>query len=502
MKKIKLFLFYFFLINISIKVFGQVSPWYITRGISGQVDEAWGVDVDSSGNIYWAVEEKDQWPFWYFNIVLFKIDANAQPIWQSTSWGSGTGFNDKAFVTKVNGAVVYLGGRTDSTANNTSGDALVMSYNTINGNLNWAKNISPNPDFGYQEIDGLMIQPDGIYVSGWTQGQTTSMDFLVQKIDLSGNPLWINSWDYNSFGKFDGGNGHMAMDNNFLYVAGHVNRANIASFDGQMDLACFNRSNGTYQWNVTWGGSSYDDGLGLTMSSDSMLYVVGYTGSFGNGSQTYFNKFSRTGQLKWSRLWGGSGTEDCRALVSDGDSIIYVVGTTSSYGNGAKDIFVLKYDSAGTLKNSLYWGGAYNEVASDVAIHEGYLYITGTTESFGNGSTDGHKTDALLLKINGRTMQAPDSITTFSNEIDEKNQEISVFPNPCNSLFVLQSKHRNELQIKKTEFKVYDIVGQEIFKSEIQDEKAEIHFDLPDGIYFLKLETNKSVQTKKIVVQK
>jgi len=31
--------------------------------------------------------------------------------------------------------------------------------------------------------------------------------------------------------------------------------------------------------------------------------------------------------LLWGRLWGGNKAEDARAVVADGDSIIYVVGS-------------------------------------------------------------------------------------------------------------------------------------------------------------------------------
>ena len=106
-------------------------------------------------------------------------------------------------------------------------------------------------------------------------------------------------------------------DDKFIYTAGHVNRANIASLDGDGALVCFSRINGAYQWHVTWSGTLYDDALGLTMSADSMLYMVGYHGTYDKGSQIYLNKYSRTGQLIWNRIWGGSKAEDARALVAD-----------------------------------------------------------------------------------------------------------------------------------------------------------------------------------------
>ncbi len=469
--------------------FGQL--WYVTRGLS--TDEvAWGVDVESAGNIYWAVEEKNQLPFWYYNIFLFKIDSTGEQIWQSLPFG-GT-YNDIAFVVKVKGQNVYLAGRTDSTLNPDSGDALVLSYNTNNGGLNWQYSYNPVPDNGYEEIDDLIVQPDGIYLSGWTKGQTTNEDFLIQKISLTGQFVWTNSWDYNN--QFDGANGHMAMDNNFIYTAGNTDLLNGS-------LVCFSRTNGAYQWDVTWNGSSNDEALGLTMSSDSMLYVVGYYGSSQNGSQTCLKKFSRTGQLYWTKIWGGSGTEDSRSLVTDGDSIIYVAGTTSSYGSGGKDIFILKYDSAGTLIDSLIWGGMYDEVAKDVVMHGDYLYITGETQSYGNGEINGdHKEDGLLLKVNGRTMQAPDSTMTniLPSLLNEQNA-VEIYPNPSNGNFQLSLG--NGHQVKNYELKIFDVFGRIVMRSENINGCLKIDCsDLNNGLYLLQLiKNNIVIEQKKIIKQ-
>lgn len=487
-KKFILVFFFQFLYVISF-----CQPWYITRGLN--TDEvAWAVDADSAGNIYWAIEEKDQWPYWYYNIVLFKIDPNGQQVWQSNPYGNGTGFNDIAFKASVKAPYVYLSGRTDSTASPVSGDALVTSYNLSNGGFNWAYSYEPLPDYGYEEIDGLVVQPDGIYLSGWKQQQgTNDVDILIQKIDFSGQPVWSNTWDYNSLGRFDGANGHMVMDNNYLYVAAHVNRTNIASFDGDGALVCFSRSNGAYQWHETWGGSSFDDALGMTMSSDSMIYVVGYTASYGNGSQAWVNKYSRTGQLKWSRMWGGTGAEITRCTVTDGDSIIYVVGTTSSYGSGVNDIFVLKIDSSGIFIDSLFWGGAYDEVAHDVTMYGPYMYITGDTKSFGNGQINGdHKTDGLLLKINGRTMQAPDTIATGTVAYNEKF-DVNIFPNPSDG----------DLNIAVSESAIIEIINIQgrIVGTEILNEKAnnlDVSF-LSDGIYILRIKTDMGIAIRKFV---
>jgi len=476
-------------------VFSQSNLWYVTRGVNGKDDKAWGVDVDLSGDIYWAVEEPSPA---YYDIHLFKIDTNAQQIWQSVF--QGWIYNELAFIVTVSGDHVYLGGRIDSTNafNGSGGNALVVSYAIDNGDFNW--DYVYDQGYGYEEIDGLDVKPDGIYLTGWTQGQTTDMDFLVQKITFSGQQVWSNSYDYDGLGKFDGANGHMAMDQNFIYAAGHAGRTNIASLDGQMGLVCFSRSNGAEQWNVTWGGALYDDGLGMTMSTDSMLYIVGFTGSFGNGSQFYLNKYSRSGQLQWSRLWGGTGTEDCRAVIADGDSIIFAVGATSSYGHGGKDIFVLKYDTAGALLDSVFWGGMYDEIAHDVAMSGDYLYITGETQSYGNGQISGdHKADGLLLKINGRKMLVPDSTMNDVNENVIRYPEIHAFPNP----FILQTTFWSDHCFNDLSLTLFNESGQKVKHIEhLSGQTITLYRDgLPPGVYFLFLtESRKTYPTLKIMI--
>ncbi|MFH0760635.1 MAG: T9SS type A sorting domain-containing protein [Bacteroidota bacterium] len=464
---------------------GYCQLWFATRGQAAQDDRAWGVDTDSAGNIYWSVEQKDLWPYWYYNIYLYKITPEGNQVWQTPSWGGL--FNDIAFVTKVSGSSVYLAGRIDSTANPNLGDALVVCRNASDGNYRW--HYTYDQGFGYEEIDGISIQPDGIFLTGWTVGETTGFDFLVQKISLEGQLIWSRPWDYNQLGKMDGANGNLAIDNNFIYAAGHVGRTNIASLDGDMGLACFNRSDGTLQWSTTWGGSLFDDGLGLTLGSDSMLYVVGYTASFGKGSQFYLNKFSRTGELHWSRIWGGTGAEDCRAVVAGPDSLIYAIGATSSFGHDDYDIFVLKYSPAGVLIDSLLWGGTGKETAHDAVLAGDYLYITGETWSYGKDAMTGNgHSEGLLLKVNARTMEGPDASMSIQ-EVLLAEPSLRIFPDPAKSSVTIEFP-----DTQNSSLTLFSLRGQPVLRQEhISGNRLQLDVShLPKGIYLVSLKGRKS----------
>lgn len=468
-----------FLLLLSLPGLPQSNLWYITRGGlgigTGGGDEAWGVDVDSTGNIYWATCEKPVNGA-FFNIILYKISDSGQQIYATPPYGGA--WNEKAFVVQVKNPDVFVAGRADASLLPASGDALVISYAQSNGAFQW--DYTWDGGFGYEEIDGVVAEPSGIFLSGWTTGQNTSNDFLIQKIDYSGQQIWNNPWGTTYF---DDANGHMVTDGAHLYIAGRDSAAGQLANDGNAIMTCFDKNSGSLIWRKSWGGFGIDDYFGLAASADSFLYGVGFTTGFGNGSQIFVNKYSRSGNLQWSRIWGGSGAEASRAIVCDGDSIIYVSGKTTSYGNGGDDIFILKYDSAGTLLDSLFWGGFGYEVAHDIAFENGYLYITGETGSFGTLNT---QNDALLLKVNGRLMQAPDTITAMPPTLINESLTVNVSPNP----FSDQTLIRFSKTLNEASFVLSDLTGREILMMyKISGSSYLLNrCDLPEGVYLLKID--------------
>lgn len=470
-----------FLVLLSLQGLPQSNLWYITRGGlgigTGGGDEAWGVDVDTSGNIYWATCEKPLNGAFY-NIILYKISDSGQQIYATPPYGGS--WNEKAFVVQVKDPDVFVAGRADASLLPASGDALVISYAQSNGAIQW--DYSWDGGFGYEEIDGVVAESSGIFLSGWTTGQNTANDFLIQKIGYSGQLIWNNPWGTTYF---DDANGHMVADGAHLYIAGRDSAAGQLSNDGDAIITCFDKNNGSLIWRKSWGGFGIDDYFGLAASADSFLYGVGFTTGFGNGSQIFVNKYSRSGDLQWSRIWGGSGAEASRAIVCDGDSIIYVAGKTTSYGSGGDDIFILKYDSAGILLDSLFWGGFGYEVAHDIAFDNGFLYITGETGSFGTLNT---QNDALLLKVNGRLMHAPDTITATPASFVQESFTVEVSPNP----FYDQTLIRFSRILKNASLKLCDLTGRKIMLIDgFNDSQIKLNRQhLNQGVYLLEIVEN------------
>ncbi len=78
----------------------------------------------------------------------------------------------------------------------------------------------------------------------------------------------------------------------------------------------------------------------------------------------------------------------------DSSGYIYVAGTTGSFGGGASDVILLKYNSSGIIQWKKTYGSTYGEMAEDLVVDGSYLYVVGSTLSDGQGGSD-----VLILKI-------------------------------------------------------------------------------------------------------
>jgi hypothetical protein len=181
------------------------------------------------------------------------------------------------------------------------------------------------------------------------------------------------------------------VDGDKIYIVGRLG-AGFLGTGGDAVLAAFDKGTGEYLWNRTWGGSGLDDAFGMAMGSG--IYSVGITTSFG-GNQIFLLKYTKDGTLVWNATWGGSGSEVTRSVAIDAnESSIWIAGSTTSYGYGDFDVFLLQYDQGGNVGYNATWGGIGLEQSHGMALFNGSVYIAGETRSFGAGNED-----AFLLRV-------------------------------------------------------------------------------------------------------
>ncbi len=298
---------------------------------------------------------------------------NLSTITSTSPYGSGSFSNTSPVVTTKSDTV---GGGSDYTS---------ISTMIVSPPVTFAKTWGGSgADSGYS----LVQTSDGGYaVTGSTLHYGAGNgDVFLAKYDSAGTLSWSRTWG--ASGGSDYGYSLVQTSDGGYAVTGAANFGGaIANYN--MFLAKFD-SVGTLSWSRTWGGLAEDYGYSLVQTSDGGYAVTGETASYGAGSNDAFlAKYDSSGTLSWSRTWGGTGSDDGDSLIQTSDGGYIVSGSTSSYGAGSSDMFLAKYDSAGTLSWSRTWGGTGSDYGKDVVqTSDGGYAITAQTTSYGAGSSD------------------------------------------------------------------------------------------------------------------
>ena len=149
----------------------------------------------------------------------------------------------------------------------------------------------------------------------------------------------------------------------------------------------------------TYGGNGYDVGYDVKQTLDGGYAIVGSTSSFGQGNtDMYLLKLDSMGQKVFQTSFGGVSNEIGKSIVQLADSSYVMAGYTSSSGVGGYDVFLVKADKVGNLLWQKTIGGSDWDFANSLqATLDGGFIIAGTTYSYGKGNADGYiiKTDAM-----------------------------------------------------------------------------------------------------------
>ncbi|MCI0559718.1 MAG: hypothetical protein MN733_14610, partial [Nitrososphaera sp.] len=116
-------------------------------------------------------------------------------------------------------------------------------------------------------------------------------------------------------------------------------------------------------WQKTYGGGGGDSARSIKQTSDGGFVVAGQTHSFSNGKMDiWVIKFGSNGSPQWQKSYGGPGNEMAHAIDPTSDGGYVVAGYTEGFGASSKDYFVIKLDSAGAIEWQKRFGGTGEEV--------------------------------------------------------------------------------------------------------------------------------------------
>jgi hypothetical protein len=151
-------------------------------------------------------------------------------------------------------------------------------------------------------------------------------------------------------------------------------------------------------WTKKAGGTGSDQGYDASTDSTGNVYVCGWfsgTASFGGsnlisyGLQDFFlASYNAGGNLNWVKQAGGTGNEVCAGITSAPNGDTYVTGWftgTAKFGDstivsyGSYDMFVAKYNAAGSLLWVRSGGGNSDDYGNRVSLtRNGGVLVSGS----------------------------------------------------------------------------------------------------------------------------
>jgi hypothetical protein len=135
-------------------------------------------------------------------------------------------------------------------------------------------------------------------------------------------------------------------------------------------------------WTKTFGGPLADVGNSVKQTNDGGFIIAATTSSFGAGGQDiWLIKTDENGDTLWTKTFGGTGNDRASNVEQTSDNGYAVFGTTNTYGNGGDDFLLWKTDSSGNTEWYKTFDGGYPEYLTDGKQAKDNSYII-----LGNGS--------------------------------------------------------------------------------------------------------------------
>ncbi|NOZ73933.1 MAG: hypothetical protein GXO90_00930 [FCB group bacterium] len=162
--------------------------------------------------------------------------------------------------------------------------------------------------------------------------------------------------------------------------------------------------NGSVEKVELWVDGSYtgimDSDAPYAMDWDTEMYESGSTHTIRIRSIDIRGNYSDSAPITlivfqtFQKIFGGSEADYCRSIQLTPDGGYILLGSTDSFGNGSSDVWLIKTDSKGNEEWSQTFGGSNRDLGFSVQLTtDGGYIIIGSTKSFG----DGHE-DSWLIK--------------------------------------------------------------------------------------------------------
>ncbi len=247
---------------------------------------------------------------------------------------------------------------------------------------------------------------------------------------------------------------------------------------------------------ITAGFSNQFSAITAIGSNNSEQYAVGQQGAIINLNS------NATGKA----VNGFYVTNSAYAAISmrDGDGFAKKFGGTSGNDPDWFKLTIRKWHIGNLTNDSVEFYLAdyrFSDNAQDYIV-KNWQWIDLTSL----GNTDSlqfnlSSSDAGTFGMNTPAFFCVDDFTTsdnflFTENNFEKNSDIKIFPNPNNGNFNVQMSQFENVQIN-----IFNFLGEKVYSNLRANNNEQLSTNLSSGIYFIKIYSNDSIITKKLILE-
>ncbi len=323
------------------------------------------------------------------DLWLIKTDSNGTEEWNKTIGGVNLDVGMSVQQAKDGGYIIT--GYTESYGNGKSDTWLIKTDSK--GNKKW------DNTFGGRDNDaGYSVQEtkdDGYIIAGATSSYGFGKDDLwLIKTDSTGKEQWNKT--FGGPGDDEGWSVVETEDSGFI-VTGLTESYGAGSADAWLIKT---DSDGNKEWDKTFGGSSGDVGRSVQEIKGKGYIITGWTNALFNEAELESDvlvvKTNSKGIVEWNKTFGGPGRDEGDWIKETKDGGYIIAGYTNTNATDPGDALLIKIDSDGTLKWTKAFGGQGTQSANSVQeIKDGYI-IAGSTNAHRRTSYD---IDTWLIKL-------------------------------------------------------------------------------------------------------
>jgi len=364
----------------------------------------------------------------FFCLFTPAVSAIGVIEWQKVLGGSSTDGVGSILQTSDGGYILtgytYSSNSGDVGANHGNSDVWVVKL-TSTGIFSWQKVLGGSSDeYGHsiqQTSDGGYILTGNTYSSnsGDVGANHGDSDVWVVKLTPKGRISWQRVLGGSQFEtarsiQQTSGGGYILTGYTYSNSSGDV-----GANHGNSDVWVVKLTQwGTIVWQRVLGGSNSDDGHSIQQTSDGGYILTGSTSSSSRGDvganhgwdDVWVVKLNSAGTLQWQKVLGGSGSEYGAGIQQTSDGGYILTGDTSSSSSGDVganhghvDVWVVKLDTAGTLKWQRVLGGSSVDGGYNIRqTSDGGYILTGITSSNSSGDVGANHgwDDVWVVKLN------------------------------------------------------------------------------------------------------